>query len=98
MNQSAEVFFWLDELGDDVYLGLDLLPKFEDSIRAVNISVMAMEVMYQETMSIKDQAKKNMLDPNIGSGGLPTPEEMPRLVESLNRALVILREEYESTK
>lgn len=64
-NQSAEVFFWLDELGYHGYLGLDLLPKSEDSIRAVNISVMAMEVMYQETMSIKDQAKKNMLDPNI---------------------------------
>lgn len=64
-NQSAEVFFWLDELKYEGYLGTDLLPKSEDSVRAVNLSVMAMEVMYRETMSIKDKIKKNMRDPGV---------------------------------
>ena len=63
-NQSTEVFFWLDELGYDGYLGLDLLPKSQDSVRAVDVSVMAMETMYREVMSIKDEIKKNMLDPD----------------------------------
>ena len=64
-NQSAEVFFWLDEMKYEGYLGLDLLPKSEDSIRAVNLSVLAMEVMYAETMSIKGQIKKNMINPDV---------------------------------
>lgn len=64
-NQSAEVFFWLDEFNYDGYLGLDLLPKSEDSVRAVDISIMAMEAMYNEMMSIKEQVKTNMRDLNI---------------------------------
>lgn len=64
-NQSAEVFFWLDQYRYKGYLGTDLLPKSEDSVRAVEVSVLAMEAMYSETMSIKDQVKKNMRDRRV---------------------------------
>lgn len=63
--ESMEVFFWLDELLYDGWLGLDLLPKSEDSARAVDVSIQAMERMYAELMAVKDELKANMLDPNV---------------------------------
>jgi len=59
-NDSAEVFFWLDEFKYDHWLGLDLMPKNEDTVRAVDLSIQAMERMYAEVMLVKSQLKENM--------------------------------------
>ena len=59
-NDSAEVFFWLDEFKYDRWLGLDLMPKNEDTMRAVDLSIEAMERMYAEVMAVKSQLKNNM--------------------------------------
>ncbi len=61
--ESMEVFFWMDEYKYNGWLGLDLLPKSEDSARAVDVSIQAMERMYAEVMSIKDELKANMKNP-----------------------------------
>lgn len=63
--ESMEVFFWLDEYGYDRWLGLDLCPKSEDSVRAIDVSIQAMERMYAEVMSIKDELKANMRNPAV---------------------------------
>ena len=63
--ESMEVFFWLDEYKYDRWLGLDLLPKSEDSVRAIDVSIQAMERMYAEMMSIKDELKANMCNPAV---------------------------------
>lgn len=64
-NQTMEVFFWLDEFKYDHWLGLDLCPKSEYTPDAVDVSIEAMERMYAEVMSIKDQLKRNMRDPKV---------------------------------
>ena len=61
--ETMEVFFWLEEFGYDRWLGLDLLPKSEPTNRAVEISIMAMEMMYAEMMEIKDDLEQLMHDP-----------------------------------
>lgn len=61
--ESMEVFFWLEMLGYKHWLGLDLMPKSEDSVRAVDLSVQAMERMYAEMMSVKDKLLANIRDP-----------------------------------
>lgn len=63
--ESMEVFFWLDEYHYDRWLGLDLLPKSEDSVRAIDVSIQAMERMYAEVMSVKDALKENMCNPAV---------------------------------
>ena len=63
--ESMEVFFWLDEYKYDRWLGLDLCPKSENSVRAIDVSIQAMERMYAEVMSIKDALKANMLNPAL---------------------------------
>lgn len=62
--ESMEVFFWLDEYKYDRWLGLDILPRSEDSVAAVDVCVEAMERMYAEMMSIKDEVKEAMRDPS----------------------------------
>jgi xylose isomerase len=64
-DESMEVFFWLVEYRYDRWLGLDLLPKSEDSVRAIDVSIQAMERMYAEVMSIKDALKENMCNPAV---------------------------------
>jgi sugar phosphate isomerase/epimerase len=63
--ESMEVFFWLDECKYDRWLGLDLCPKSEDSRSAIDVSIEAMERMYAEVMSIKDELKANMKNPAV---------------------------------
>jgi sugar phosphate isomerase/epimerase len=64
-QDSMEVFFWLEEYKYKGWLGLDLLPKSEDTTRAVEVSVQAMERMYAEVMSVKDKLKENMKNPDV---------------------------------
>ena len=59
-NETAEVLFWLDEYDYQGWLGLDLLPKSEDTARAVDVSVKSLEMMYAEVMQVKDKVKENM--------------------------------------
>lgn len=63
--ESMEVFFWLDEYKYNHWLGLDLCPKSEDSAAAIDVSIEAMERMYAEVMSIKDELKANMRNPAV---------------------------------
>jgi len=64
-NESAEVLLWLDEFGYDRWAGLDLLPKSEDSARAIDLSIQALERMYAEVMSAKEKLLSNMRDPDV---------------------------------
>lgn len=64
-NESAEVFFWLSEFNYNGWLGLDLMPKSEDTVRAVDVSIQAMERMYAEVRSIRDQIRANMRNPEL---------------------------------
>jgi xylose isomerase len=59
-TESMEVFFWLEQLKYDHWLGLDLMPKNEDTVRAVDLSIQAMERMYAEMMSVKDDLMMNI--------------------------------------
>jgi xylose isomerase len=59
-TESMEVFFWLEQLKYDRWLGLDLMPKNEDTARAVDLSIQAMERMYAEMMSVKDELMMNI--------------------------------------
>lgn len=64
-NETMEVFFWLEEFQYKGYLGLDLWPKNEDTVRAVEVSIQAMERMYAEMMSVRDRIKQIMLNPDV---------------------------------
>lgn len=61
--ESMEVLFWLEMMGYKGWLGLDLMPKSEDSMRAIDLSIQALERMYAEMMSIKDELIQNINDP-----------------------------------
>jgi len=58
--QTAEVFFWLEEYDYKYWLGLDLLPKNEDTVRAVDVTITAMEIMYAQVMAVRDVLRENM--------------------------------------
>jgi len=53
--ETMEVFYWLDRYKYNRWLGLDLLPKNEDSIKAIDISVRAMTIMYNKVLELKDK-------------------------------------------
>ena len=61
--ETMEVFYWLDKLNYKGWLGLDLMLKSEDTVRGIDVSIQAMERMYAEMMSIKDEITKNIDDP-----------------------------------
>ena len=64
-NETAEVFFWLIEYKYDRWLGLDLLPKSEDTKKAIEVNNRAMTVMYNEVKAIHESLKENMRSLNI---------------------------------
>jgi xylose isomerase len=52
---TMEVFFWLKRHNYDKWLGLDLMPKNENSIEAVRVSIQAMTFMYNKLLEIYDK-------------------------------------------
>ncbi len=53
--ESMEVFYWLKRYAYDKWLGLDLMPKNENSIEAVRISIQAMTLMYNKVLDVYDK-------------------------------------------
>ncbi len=53
--ETMEVFYWLKRYGYDKWLGLDLMPKNENSIEAVRISIKAMTLMYNKVLEIYNE-------------------------------------------
>jgi len=53
--ESMEVFYWLKRSDYNRWLGLDLMPKNENSIEAVRVSIKAMTIMYNKMLEIEDK-------------------------------------------
>ena len=53
--ESMEVFYWLKRFDYGKWLGLDLMPKNEDSIEAVRVSIKAMTLMYNKVLELEEK-------------------------------------------
>lgn len=53
--ETMEVFYWLKRNNYKNWLGLDLMPKNENSIEAVRISIKAMAFMYNKILAIEEK-------------------------------------------
>lgn len=53
--ESMEVFYWLKRFDYRKWLGLDLMPKNEDSIETVRVSIKAMTLMYNKVLELEEK-------------------------------------------
>ena len=53
--ESMEVFYWLKRFDYGKWLGLDLMPKNEDSIETVRVSIKAMTLMYNKVLELEEK-------------------------------------------
>lgn len=54
-HETMEIFYWLLRYKYNKWLGTDLMPKNEDSIKSLAVSINAMTIMYNKILGLYDE-------------------------------------------